>query len=200
MLTTGATAAPGPEHQQARRLMAQAQKTSNPIRLLLLALDIHKALDAALRRDPNDVQVRLDLVRFHTMTPRIAGGDMDEARAQAGEIERRDAALGHFARGYIAYREKELGTAHRELREAVHTAQDAQTKSLALRWLGWLSQESQQWDDAFAAFEELGDLYEIGRTSVFCSCRVEQGKAALREQLRKHPKDAEAKKLLVKRQ
>jgi tetratricopeptide (TPR) repeat protein len=175
--------------------MAEAKETANPIRLLLLALDIHKALDAALARDPNDVQVRLDLVRFHTMTPRIAGGDMDEARAQAAEIARRDAPLGHFARGYIAYREKEFGTARRELREAVRTAPDPPAKSMALRWLGWLSQESQQWDDAFAAFEELGDLYEIARTASFCTCRLERGRTALREHLRAHPRDAEAKKL-----
>ena len=175
--------------------MAEAKETSNPIRLLMLAMDIHKALDAALARDPNDVQVRLDLVRFHTMTPRIAGGDMDEARRQAAEIVRRDAPLGHFATGYIAYREKEFGSARRELREAVRTTRDAATKSMALQWLGWLSQESQQWDDAFAAFDELGDSYEIARTASFCSCRLDRGKAAIREFLRAHPKDAEAKKI-----
>lgn len=176
--------------------MAEAQQTSNPIRLFLLALDIHKALDAALARNPDDVQVRLDLVRFHTVTPRVAGGSMDEARAQAAEIARRDAPLGHFANGYIAYREKQYGAARIELREAIRTTRDPATKTLALRWMGWLSQESQQWDDAFAAFEELHDSFEIGRTSAFCKCRIEQGKAALREHLKTHPKDAEAKKLL----
>jgi len=194
-LTASAAAGPITEHQKARRLMAEAQQTSNPIRLFMLALDIRKSLEAALAADPENVQIRLDLVRFHTVTPRVAGGSMDEARAQAAEIARRDAPLGHFARGYIAYREKEYGPARIELREAVKTASDPATKSLALRWLGWLSQESQQWDDAFAAFDELHDLYEVARTSSFCACRVDRGKAALREFLRAHPKDAEARKL-----
>ena len=176
--------------------MAEAQQTSNPLRLFMLALDIRKALDAALVESPEDVEVRLDLVRFHVMTPRVAGGDMKEARAQAEEIFRRDAALGHFARGYIAYREKSFGAGRIQLRDAVRLAKTPATRTLAMRWLGWLSQESQQWDDAFAIFEELGDLYEVARTASFCRCRVERGRAALEEHLKAHPRDEEAKKLL----
>src|SRR6185295_18412077 len=103
------------EHQKALRWMKEAQQTSNPVRLFLLAMDIREALGKALKSDPEDLDVRLDLVRFHTVTPRIAGGDLDEARAQAAEIARRDAPLGHFASGYIAYREKEFGVARHEL-------------------------------------------------------------------------------------
>src|SRR5689334_24587646 len=70
--TFTATAAPVDPHQQARRLMAEAQQTTNPVRLYMLALDIKDALDAAHRARPNDVEVLLDLVRFHAVTPRIA--------------------------------------------------------------------------------------------------------------------------------
>lgn len=200
VFATSVFAAPGEKHRQARRWMEEAQQTSNPIRLLTLALDIKKALDAALAEAPEDVEVHLDLVRFHVMTPRIAGGSMDEARAHAAEIARRDAPLGHFARGYIAYREKQFGVARTELREAIRSG-NAATKTLALKWLGWLSQESYQWDDAFAAFEQLRPtdvtaLYEIARTSIFCSCRREEGKAALAAYLKLRPHDKEARKLL----
>ena len=172
--------------------MAEAEQTSNPVRLVTLAFDIREALDEALRLRPDDVEVRFDLVRFHVMAPRIAGGNLDEARAQVDEIARRNEPLGHFARGYVAYRDKAFGVARIELKEAIRTPS---IRPRALRWLGWLSQESQQWDDAFAAFEELGDLYEVARTSSFCKCRLERGREALREHLRKHPKDAKAKKL-----
>lgn len=148
--------------------MDEAQQTSNPVRLLKLAFDIRAALDAALQLRPDDVEVRFDLVRFHVMTPRIGGGSQKEARAQIAEIAKRDAAMGHFARGYVAYRNKEFGVARRELKEAIKSPA---VRPRALRWLGWLSQESQQWDDAFAAFEELGDRFEIDRTSSFCRCR-----------------------------
>lgn len=189
------------EHRRARASMAEAQQTTNPIRLLMLALDIKESLDKALKLDPENVQVRLDLVRFHVTSPRVVGGDEEEARAQAAELAKRDPPLGAFARGYIAYKaKKEYGTARRELREAVRTAKDPATKTLAMQWLGWLSQESQQWDEAFAMFGELHDLYEIGRTSAFCACQAERGRAALHEYLRGKDRAhvAEAKKLLAK--
>jgi len=193
-------AAPAAEHARARRLMAEAQQTTNPIRLFMLALDIRKALDTSLERDPDDVEVRLDLVRFHMMTPRIAGGDADVARAQVAEIAKRDEALGHFARGYIAYRDKELGLGRLELKEAMRTARTPATRALAARWLGWLSQESQQYDTAFRLFEELratdpSATLEIARTASFCRCELERGRAALREYLQKNPKDENARKL-----
>lgn len=197
------TAAPADAHREARRLMAEAQQTSNPVRLFMLALDIRKALEAALVADPENVEVRLDLVRFHTVTPRIAGGDRDAALRQADEIARRDGPLGHFAHGYISYRGKQFGKARIELREAMRTARTAATRALAAKWLGWLSQESQQWSDAFAIFEELkgtddAALYEIARTSAFCGCEQERGRAALRQYLRKHPRDKEARELAKK--
>ena len=169
-------------------MMEEARQTTNPIRLLMLAFDIREALEVALRKDPENLQVRLDLVRFHTTTPFIAGGQSDVAREQAAEIARRDAALGAFARGYMAYRAKEYGSARRELREARRLARDGATRLLATKWLGWLSQETQQYDEAFALFEELRasdatGLYEIGRTAAFCSCELERGRAALQKYL-----------------
>jgi len=180
--------------------MAQAQKTTNPVRLLMLGLDIKQALDTALSLDPENVQVRLDLVRFHITAPRIVGGSDDAAHAQAAEIAKRDAPLGSFARGYIAYRKKEYGGARAEFREAIKTTHDAATKAMAMQWLGWLSQEMQQYDEAFAMFEELRDFYEIGRTSVFCGCRRERGRETLQEYLRGKDKThaEDARKLLAK--
>ncbi len=169
----------------------------------MLALDIKKELEAALSEKPDDVEVRLDLVRFFVRTPRIAGGSLEQARAQAEEIARRDRPLGQFARGYIAYRLKEYGVARLALREAKNTARSPEHRALAAKWLGWLSQESQQWNDAFAVFEELRAtdpeaLYEIARTSSFCSCELEKGRAALAEYLKLKPGNEEALKLREK--
>jgi hypothetical protein len=185
-------------HANARRMVAEAEKTTNPVRLFLLALDIRKELEAALTEKPDDPEIRLDLVRFFTVTPRIAGGDLDAARAHAAKLAQLDPPLGHFARGYIAYRTKQFGVARIALREAIRTTKSASTRALAMRWLGWLSQESQQWDDAFAIFEELGDSYEIGRTAVFCSCRLAEARAAIDAHLETKPEDKEAKKLREK--
>jgi hypothetical protein len=179
------------EHEEARRWMTEVRRTTNPVRLLVLIPKIHASLEAALAKEPDNVEVHLDLVRFYVMAPKVLGGDLKEARAHATAIARRDVALGHFARGYIAYREKEYGPARHELRDAVRLGSGS-TRTLAMKWLGWLSQETQQWDEAFAMFEELrvsdvSALYEIGRTAVFCGCRVEHGREALREYLKVKP-------------
>lgn len=166
-----ASAGQSGEHAKARRAMAEVERTNNPVRLLMLALDIRKSLDKALAGDPDNVEVRLDFVRFHVNTPRIAGGDMSAARAHAAEIAKRDEALGHFARGYIAYRgEKAYGAARLAFRAAIERADEPATKALAMRWLGWLSQETQQWQTAFEIWEALGDEREVKRTEAFCRC------------------------------
>jgi tetratricopeptide (TPR) repeat protein len=190
-----------PEHSQARRWMNEAKQTTNPVHLLMLAMRIRQSLEAARAKEPDNVEVRLDLVRFYTVTPRLAGGSIDDARREADAIARHDAALGHFARGYIDYHEKDFGIARIELREAMKSS-NASTRALAAKWLGWLSQESQQWDDAFTIFEELratdpSALYEIARTAEFCRCHLEQGRAALREYLKKN-NTPDARKLLTK--
>jgi tetratricopeptide (TPR) repeat protein len=179
------------EHEEARRWMAEVRRTTNPIRLLVLIPKIQTSLEAALAKEPDNVEVHLDLVRFHVMAPKILGGDIQEARAHAAEIARHDVPLGHFARGYIDYREKQYGPARHELRDALRLGTGS-TRTLAMKWLGWLSQETQQWDEAFGMFEELrasdaSALYEIGRTAVFCECRVERGRAALQEYLKVKP-------------
>jgi hypothetical protein len=198
--TFSLTAAPVAPHQQARRWMAEAQQTSNPIRLFMLALDIKEALNKALKQNPNDVEVRLDLLRFHSVTPKVAGGDPAEARAQAAALTKLDEGLGHFANGYLAYRDKQFGVARRELNEAVRLTTGAH-RNLALQWLGWLSQESQQYADAFAVWEQLRPTdpkanFEIARTAVFCNCERAKGKAALEAYLKVKPRDAEARKLV----
>jgi tetratricopeptide (TPR) repeat protein len=182
-------------HQKARQAMAEAEQTSNPVRLLVLALQIRENLEEARRQAPDDVNVRLDLIRFYMNAPGMLGGDIGNARTEAAEIAKRDAALGHFASGYVSYREKKYGPARLELQEAVRTAKTSETRALALKWLGWLSQETQQWTTAFETFESLRSsdpaaLYEIGRTAVFCGCELSAGKKALEEYARALPKDA----------
>ena len=170
LLFAVASGAGNAEHAKARVWMAEVERTTNPLRLLMLALDIKKSLDLALAAEPDNVDVHLDLVRFYVTTPRIAGGDLKAARAHAAEIAKRDEALGHFAKGYIAYREKAYGAARIAFRTAIERTDKPTTKALAMRWLGWLSQETQQWQTAFEMFEALGDEHEIKRTQKFCNC------------------------------
>ncbi|HVR39180.1 MAG TPA: hypothetical protein VMU84_08785 [Thermoanaerobaculia bacterium] len=190
--------------------MAEAAKTSNPFRLASLAWDVSEELDLAIRLDPDNVDARVDLVRFYTMTPRIAGGSDSKARSEIKEIAKRDPSLGHFAKGYMAYRDKQFGVARKEFNEALSSAKSSQTKILVWTWLGWLSQESQQYATAFDVWSKMIDLdptqlqalYEIGRTSSFCGCELERGEAALNRYLSSKrspemPSVEDAKKVLA---
>lgn len=191
--------------------MSTAAQTTNPVRLMMLAWDIGEELELALQLDPENVDVRVDLVRYYTMTPGIAGGSEEKAREQSKALAVRDPVLGHFATGYMAYRDKQFGVARRELTEALALATTVKQRVLILPWLGWLSQESQQYSTAFDAFQKLIDadpsqlqaLYEIGRTASFCGCELERGEAAIKRYLaakrtKEMPSADDAKKVLAK--
>ena len=175
--------------------MAEAKGTANAVRLIVLAWKIGDELEETVRLSPDHLEARLDLVRYYVVAPRLVGDSLDKARAHAAEIMSRDPALGHFTTGFIAYHQKQYGPARREFRQALRDARKASTKILALTWLGWLSQETQQYDEAFWAFEkvlsidplQLAASYEIGRTAVFCQCRVERGEEALTRYLTTTP-------------
>lgn len=190
----------------ARSYMLEAKQTANAVRLAFLGWNIGTELEEAIRLDPSLNDVRLRLVEYYTMTPRVVGGSAAKAKQQARELAKRDAALGAWANGYIAYRAKQYGPARKSLQRAAAEARDAKTKLLALTWLGWLSQETQQYDTAFETWRAILDgdpsqtfaLYEIGRTAQFCHCRRDEGEAALKRYLELNPKDEDAKKVLSK--
>jgi tetratricopeptide (TPR) repeat protein len=180
----------------ARSYTLEAKQSSNAVRLAYVGWNIGDELQAALALDPSRNDARLDLIRYYEMTPRIVGGSPAKARLQAAELAKHDAALGAFARGYLSYREKQYGPARQSLRDAVKGARDDATRILALTWLGWLSQETQQYDEAFRAFDEIltldpkhvSALYEIGRTALFSGRELDRGEEALRKYLAATPK------------
>jgi tetratricopeptide (TPR) repeat protein len=181
--------------------MAEAQRTTNPVRLLMLALQIREGLEEAYDANPRNADVLVDLVRFHARAPRLAGGDSSRARQHAADLATVHPGLGHFARGYLAYGDKQFGLARQELQLAVKLTTGAH-QTLALQWLGWLSQESRQYDDAFAIWERLRGVdpranYEIGRTAMFCHCETERGRVAIEGYLKANPRDADARKVLA---
>jgi tetratricopeptide (TPR) repeat protein len=182
----------------ARSMTAEAKKTANAVRLMGIGWSVGSELEAAVRLDPTNDDARLDLIRYYVITPRVLGGSASKAALQAAELAKRDAALGAFANGYIAYRAKDYELGRTKLKEAAN-APSVRTRVLALTWLGYLSQETQKYDAAFDAFETIlkidpaatPALYELGRTSVFSGQRMERGEAALKAYLATTPKPDE---------
>ena len=180
----------------ARSYAAEAKRTSNVMRLVSIGWNCGDELEAAVSLDPASLEARLDLVRYYVTAPALVGGSWSKARAQAAEIAKRDAALGAFADGYVAYRRKEYGVGRTRFRNAVRLAVARETKVLALTWLGYLSQETQQYDDAFGAFDEIlridpahaHALYEVGRTALFSGRDLDRGEASLKRYLTTTPR------------
>jgi tetratricopeptide (TPR) repeat protein len=80
------------------------------------------AWEKAVALDPDNVAARSDLVEYHARAPGIVGGDMAEAKRQAGEILKRSPARGHLAWGTIFEAEKDDAKAETEFRLAAETA------------------------------------------------------------------------------
>jgi tetratricopeptide (TPR) repeat protein len=194
----------------ARSYTAEAKQSVNAVRLAYLGWNIGTQLEEAVHLDPNDADARARLLQYYVTAPRVVGGNMRKARALARDTAKRDPALGAWANGYLAYRAKQLGAARKKFQEAVIAARDVPAQVLALTWLGWLSQESQTYEDAFAAWRRIlaidptqtQALYEIGRTASFCHCNAAEGTAAIERYLAMKPRFdqptvAEARKVLT---
>jgi tetratricopeptide (TPR) repeat protein len=192
LLEKGVTASPKSaelHYLLGRSYSIEARTSTNSMRLAFLGWNIGDEFETALALEPERTDARVELVRYYEMAPRLVGGSPSKARAMAEELARRDPSLGAWACGYLAYREKDFGVARIALREAIELAKDDAAKALALTWLGWLSQETQQYDDAFTAFDALAALgqpaafFEIGRTALFSGRDLDRGEAALRRYL-----------------
>jgi len=72
-----------------------------------LASQARKEFEAAAALEPDNLDIRFDLMEFYSQAPGILGGGKDKAMAQAEEIARRAPRAGHTARaGLFAHDEK----------------------------------------------------------------------------------------------
>lgn len=116
------------------------------------------AYERAVALDPEDVEARYALFSYYRQAPSIAGGGLDKARAQAGEIQRRD-----DLRGTLAL--VELSVAERKFDEAFATLDDVRRRHP----------------------ESLVACYQLGRAAAMSGQRLEQGATALRRYLAAPP-------------
>lgn len=101
-----------------------------------LAKRCRAAFEKAVALDPEDLDGHFELMRYHLLAPGVLGGDHAVARAQAGEIARRDVARGHDAFAAILEHAKDYAGAEAEMRKAV--AADPRSPNVASSWGGFL--------------------------------------------------------------
>ena len=173
-----------------RAYATQAQH-ANKFRLPFLARKTKNAWETALALDPDNFDVRDDLIAYYTRAPGFLGGSTDKAREMALEIKRRNPYRGALAAANLCAAANDTVCAERELVGMVTSYPDSATvyASLAAFYVN-----QKQFDKAFAVLDrrlrakpnELTTLYQVGRTASLSGQNLDQGEQALKAYLA-HP-------------
>lgn len=84
-----------------------------------LARKCREAWERAVALDPDNLNVREDLIQYYLRAPGFMGGGLEKAREQAAEIRKRDAVRGSLAAVTIHLHQKNNAAAEKELAEAI---------------------------------------------------------------------------------
>lgn len=174
-------------------LALEAARSGSPIRQIRLARRVKSSFEEAIRLDPRMVDARVWLVMFHSMAPRIMGGDRERARENVTAITRLNAMRGHMAEALLAEQQDDDAAAERAYRSAASVSgPDSVAGHLAL---GEFYEGRQRWSDAFALYDRLltefaGDAEvraSYGRAAARSGRNLEQGERELRAWLANRP-------------
>jgi tetratricopeptide (TPR) repeat protein len=112
-----------------------------------LAKKTREEFETAVKLDPRDAEALSDLGEFYKEAPGAVGGGTDKAEDIAKMLDAVDPSRAHNLRGEIAEKQKDLGTAERELKAAC-TGNRA-----AIQWmeLAGFYRHQERWSDMEAA-------------------------------------------------
>jgi tetratricopeptide (TPR) repeat protein len=161
-------------------------------RRISLARHVRGTLERAIQIDPENIEARLELLRFYLVAPGVMGGSSRKARDQAAAIARVSPLRGQIAAGAIAEAEDRDADAEREYRAAIDNAPDSVPGYYAL---GAFYQRTKQYDKAFATYDallrvapnEMEVQYQLGRTGALSGSRLDDAERALRTFLERQP-------------
>jgi tetratricopeptide (TPR) repeat protein len=165
----------------------QAQNASK-FRLPFLARKTKNAWDTALSIDPDNLDVREDLITYYTQAPGFVGGSKDKAREMAAEIRKRNAYRGSIATANLCAADKDNACVEREL---VNMTTNYPDSSGAVVSLAAFYANQKDYDKSFALLEqrlrskpgELPTLFQIGRTAALSGQNLDRGASALKTYL-----------------
>jgi tetratricopeptide (TPR) repeat protein len=170
------------------RAYAIQARSANMFRAASLARKTKNALETALALDPDNLDVRDDLIIYYTRAPGFLGGSREKAREMALEIKKRNAYRGSIAAANLCAGEKDIACAERELTGMLTRYPDSAAvyASLAIFYAN-----QKQFDKAFAVLDErlrtkpneLTTLYQVGRTASLSGQNLDRGEQALKTYL-----------------
>ena len=165
----------------------QAQH-ANKFRLPFLARKTRNAWETALALDPNNLDVRDDLIAYYTQAPGFLGGSKEKAREMASEIKKRNQYRGSLSVANLCAVEKDSVCVERELTETAASYPDS---GGVFASLAAFYANHQQYDKSFALLDErlrkkpneLTALFQVGRTASLSGQNLDRGEAALKKYL-----------------
>jgi tetratricopeptide (TPR) repeat protein len=174
------------------RAYSRWAQDSSWLRQLSLAGDIRTSLQKAVDLAPDNLEAREDLMTFYVVAPGVAGGDLEKAGAQAGEIKSRDAVRGHLAYGRIHESQEDFEKARADYEAAIKAAPEDERPYYNL---GFLLQRTEDWAGAHRAFTALAEkkpddmraVYQIGRTGALSGQHLDEAAAALEKYVQHEP-------------
>jgi tetratricopeptide (TPR) repeat protein len=112
-----------------------------------LAKKSREQFETAIKLDPRDVEALSDLGEFYKEAPGVVGGGMDKAEEVAKKLDALDASRAHQLRAQMAEKQKDLGTAERELKAACTGSR------AAIQWMQLASfyRRQERWTEMEAA-------------------------------------------------
>lgn len=140
---------------------------------LSLAGKTRSEFEKAVELDSNNVGARSDLAEFYAEAPGIVGGGKDKARRQADQLAAKDAPSAHWINGLLAEQEKDMATAEREYRAAVHASNGDGGRWLDLasfyKRAGRTQDMQHAIDQALAADKKRGEVFYDAATILYQS-------------------------------
>jgi tetratricopeptide (TPR) repeat protein len=170
-----------------RAYATQAQSVSL-FKAPFLARKAKVALETAVALDPDNLDVRDDLVRYYAGAPGFVGGSKEKAGAMVLEIKKRNAYRGSLAAANLCAGQKDISCAERELTEMVTSYPDS---AAVYASLAVLYTTLKQFDKAFVVLDkrlrtkpnEQTTLYQVGRTASLSGQNLDRGEQALKTYL-----------------
>lgn len=170
-----------------RAYATQAQSVSL-FKAPFLATKARDALETALALDPDDLDVRDDLVRYYAGAPGFVGGSKEKAGEMVLEIKKRNAYRGSLAAANLCAGAKDFACAERELTGMVTSYPDS---AVVYASLAVLYANQKNFDKAFVVLDkrlrakpnEPTALYQVGRTASLSGQNLDRGEQALKTYL-----------------
>lgn len=172
-------------HDWLGRAYGTQARSASIFRLPSLARKTKTAFETALSLDPDNLDVRDDLIAYYTQAPGFAGGSKEKAREMLLEIKKRNAYRGSLAAASLCAGEKDLACAERELTGMMTTYPDS---AAVYASLAAFYANQKQFDKAFTVLDErlrtkpneVTTLYQVGRTASLSGQNLDRGEQALR--------------------